>query len=89
MTDRSTCHRPRPEHDPALATQPTGYSTYWQYTTALAGAGLRVRPASPNRALAAIPATVADLIERRFVGCMAEFLFASELKDDRSRFRCG
>ena len=57
---------------PARATQPTGYSTYWQYTTALAGAGLRVRPASPNRALAAIPAAVADWVERRFLGCMAD-----------------
>ena len=25
---------------PGLTTQPTGYSTYWQYTTALAGSGL-------------------------------------------------
>jgi hypothetical protein len=49
---------------------------YWQYTTALAGAGLRVRPVSPNRTLATIPVTVADLIDRRFVGRMAEFLFA-------------
>jgi hypothetical protein len=39
-----------------------------QYTTALAGAGLRVTPASPSKALAAIPAKVADLIERRFLG---------------------
>jgi hypothetical protein len=43
---------------------------YWQYTTALAGAGLRAAPANPNRTLAAIPAAVTDLIERRFVGCM-------------------
>ncbi len=57
---------------PARATQPVGYAVYWQYTTALAGAGLRVRPASPNKTLAAIPATVADLIERRFLGCMAD-----------------
>src|SRR4029078_3321534 len=70
---------------PARATQPVGYSTYWQYTTALAGAGLSVRPASPNRALAAIPATVADLIERRFLGCMADSLFALA----ECRFRCG
>src|SRR3982751_5445009 len=44
---------------PARATQPAGYSTYWQYTTALAGAGLRLRPARTNRALAAIRAAVA------------------------------
>src|SRR3954468_9808286 len=61
---------------PARATQPTGYSTYWQYTTALAGAELKARPARPNKALAAIPATVADLIERRFVGCMADLPFS-------------
>jgi hypothetical protein len=52
----------------------------------LAGAGLRVRPASPNRALAAIPATVADLIERRFLGCMADFpLRVCETNGGRSR----
>jgi hypothetical protein len=38
--------------------------------TAFAGAGLNVTPASPNRALAAIPVTVADLIERRVVRSM-------------------
>ena len=31
-----------------------------------------MRPASPNRALAATPATVADLIERHFLECMAK-----------------
>src|SRR4051794_31107042 len=59
---------------PARATQPAGYAVYWQYTTALAGAGLRVRPARPDRALTAMPATLADLIERRFFGCMADLL---------------
>jgi hypothetical protein len=44
--------------------------------TALAGAGLSVRPASPNMALAAIPVTVADLIERRFLEYMADLLLA-------------
>jgi hypothetical protein len=34
----------------------------------LAGAGLRAIPVSPNKALAASPATVADLIEIRFLG---------------------
>ncbi len=68
---------------PARATQPTGYSTYWQYTTALAGAELRVRPVSPNRTLAAIPATVADLIERRFLACMADS--SSRLRTERCR----
>jgi hypothetical protein len=38
--------------------------------TALAGAGLRVTPARPSNALAAIPANVADLIGRRLVGRM-------------------
>jgi hypothetical protein len=38
-----------------------------QYTIALAGDGLRVAPASPSRTLAAIPAIVADLIEKRVV----------------------
>ncbi|BAC49890.1 bsl4625 [Bradyrhizobium diazoefficiens USDA 110] len=33
-----------------------------------------MRPASPNKALAAIPVTVADLIERRLR--MADLLFA-------------
>src|SRR6476469_8418339 len=61
---------------PARATQPAGYSTYWQYTTALAGAELKVRPARPNKALAAIPPTVADLIERRLVGCVADLPFS-------------
>jgi hypothetical protein len=42
---------------------------YWQYTTASAGAGLRVTPAKPNRTLTAKPADVTDLIERRFC-CM-------------------
>ena len=36
-----------------------------------------MRPASPNKALAAIPVTVADLIERRFLGfIMADLPFA-------------
>src|SRR5689334_12898475 len=51
---------------PALATQPVGYPTYVQYITASAGAGVRVAPARPNRMLAAIPVTVADLVERPF-----------------------
>jgi len=49
--------------------------------TALAGAGLRVRPVSPNRALAATAATAAGLIERCFVGFIADALFLlAELK---------
>jgi hypothetical protein len=40
----------------------------------LAGSGLSVTPANPNRALAASPATVADLPERRFFRCMLIFL---------------
>ncbi len=35
---------------------------------------MNVAPASPSRALAAMPATVIDLIERRFLGCMAILL---------------
>jgi hypothetical protein len=41
---------------------------------ALAGVGVSESPANPNRTLAAIPATVADLIERYFIGCMANLL---------------
>ncbi|PSO17516.1 hypothetical protein C7G41_36155 [Bradyrhizobium sp. MOS002] len=44
-----------------------------------------MRPASPNRTLAASPATVADLIERRFLECMAAPRALVELKDDWSR----
>jgi hypothetical protein len=40
---------------------------YWQYTTAPAGTGPRVRAANPNRTLAAIPVTVTDRIERRLL----------------------
>jgi hypothetical protein len=46
-----------------------------QYTTALAGAGLKVTAASPNRTLAATPVTVTDLIDERFPGLMI-FLLA-------------
>jgi hypothetical protein len=38
--------------------------------TALAGAGLRVTAAKPKKRLAAIPATVTGLIERRFLEFM-------------------
>jgi hypothetical protein len=44
--------------------------------TALAGAGVRVIPANPNKALTAIPAAVADLIEMRFLRAMAILLIA-------------
>jgi hypothetical protein len=41
-----------------------------------------VRPASPNRRLAAIPATVTDLVERLFVRYMVILLIAREPKGD-------
>jgi hypothetical protein len=41
---------------------------------ALAGAELSVTPANPNNRLAAIPATVTDLVERHFVRCMVILL---------------
>jgi hypothetical protein len=47
---------------------------YWQYTTAAAGAGVKVTPASPRRTLAAIPATVTDFTEKRLLGCMVVLL---------------
>ena len=51
---------------------------------------MSVRPASPNRTLAEIPATVADMIERRFLKCMAYLLFAIvKLDGDGGRLRCG
>src|SRR3974390_1739357 len=40
---------------------------YWQYTTAPAGAELKVTAARPIRTLAAIPVTATDLIERCFL----------------------
>jgi hypothetical protein len=42
----------------------------------LAGAELKVTPASPNRALTAIPAIVTDLIERHFLRDMVILLIA-------------
>jgi hypothetical protein len=54
---------------------------------ALAGAGLRVTPANPNRKLAAIPVTVTDLIERCFVRCMVILLLAPA--NNGSRLGCG
>ncbi|TFW53624.1 hypothetical protein CT676_40760 [Bradyrhizobium sp. MOS001] len=44
-----------------------------------------MRPARPRRALAAIPLTVADLIERRFLECMVRvFLFRACATDART-----
>jgi hypothetical protein len=48
--------------------------------TALAGAGLRVTPANPSTRLAAIPATVTDLVEKMFVRHMVILLVAREPK---------
>ena len=90
MTDRSARHRTRPEHDagPRHATGRIfnvlavnhGPSRCW----------IESETRKPNRALAAIPATVADLIERRFLGYMADLpLRAAEPKGDGSRLRCG
>jgi hypothetical protein len=74
---------------PALATQPAGYSTYWQYTTAAADPGLRITPATPNRALAAIPVTVTVLMERQFLDFMMIFLLAlTDCRSNESRFTC-
>jgi hypothetical protein len=47
-----------------------------QYTTAAAGAALKVTPANPSRTLAAIPETVTDLIERRLLRCIVILLVA-------------
>ena len=82
MTDRSARHRTRPEHDagPRHATVRIlnvlavnyGPSRCWTEMT----------PANPNMRLAAIPATVTDLVERRFVRCMVILLIAREPKGD-------
>jgi hypothetical protein len=47
--------------------------------TALAG----VAAASPSRTLAAIPATVADLIERHVLGCMVILLILLKCRVSR------
>jgi hypothetical protein len=40
---------------------------YWQYTTASAGAEVKLVPASPKRMLAAIPVIVIGLIKILFL----------------------
>jgi hypothetical protein len=53
---------------------------YWQYTTALAGVGLSVVPATPSRTLAANPATVNDFIGMGLVERMMLLLFLFALE---------
>ncbi|OSI63699.1 hypothetical protein BSZ21_23990 [Bradyrhizobium canariense] len=50
---------------------------------------MSVRPARPNRALAAIPATVADLIERCLLGCMADLSLGTCATEAHRLLRCG
>ena len=63
MTDRSARHRTRPEHDAGPRHATGRILNVLAINYGLAGAGLRVTPANANMRLAAIPATVTDLVE--------------------------
>jgi hypothetical protein len=77
MTDRSVRHRTRPEHDAGPRHAIGGIADVLAVHDGLGWRRAGSETGKPNRALAAIPATVADLIERRFVGFIADLPLAS------------
>ena len=72
MTDRSARHRTRPEHDAGPRHATGRIADVLAVHDRLGWRWAESETCKPHRALAAIPATVADLIERRFVGCIAD-----------------
>ena len=90
MTDRSPRHRTGPEHDAGPRHATGRIADVLAVHDRLGWRWIESETCKPQQALAAIPAPVADLIERRFFGCMADLLFVlAELNGDGSRLRRG